>query len=61
MNYANVTTYPAYVDEVKPVVDAIKEQDDGFYRLEKTFHRTPNDKGRNDPMLFSYNLSLIHI
>ncbi len=55
MNYANVTTYPAYVDEVKPVVDAIKEQDDGFYRLEKTFHRTPNDKGRNDPMLFSYN------
>lgn len=55
MGYADAADYPSYVDEVKPAVDAVKEMDTGFYRLEKTFHRGLTDKGRNDPMLFSYN------
>ncbi|MBO5378332.1 MAG: YfhO family protein [Ruminiclostridium sp.] len=40
------STRPSYVDVVVPtreVVDEIKAKDDGFYRIEKEFHRTVND------------------
>lgn len=37
---------PSYVDVIVPTreaVDEIKASDDGFYRIEKTYHRTVND------------------
>ncbi len=40
------TTYSSYNDhlaELRPVVDQLNEYDDGFYRAEKTKHRTKND------------------
>lgn len=40
------STRPSYVDVIVPtreVVDEIKAKDDGFYRVEKTYHRTVND------------------
>ncbi len=36
----------SYVDDIpksRAVADEIKEMDDGFYRMEKTYHRTVND------------------
>ncbi len=46
----SVTDYAAYYEENKPVIDQIKAADSGFYRIEKTYSRTPND-----PMLLDYN------
>ena len=40
------STRPSYVDVIVPtreVVDEIKAEDEGFYRIEKTYHRTVND------------------
>ncbi|MBQ7834878.1 MAG: YfhO family protein [Ruminiclostridium sp.] len=40
------STRPSYVNVIVPtreVVDEIKAKDDGFYRIEKTYHRTVND------------------
>ncbi|MBR4112130.1 MAG: YfhO family protein [Ruminiclostridium sp.] len=40
------STRPSYVDVIVPtreVVDEIKAKDDGFYRIEKEYHRTVND------------------
>ncbi len=40
------STRPSYVDVIEPtreVVDEIKAEDDGFYRIEKSYHRTVND------------------
>jgi len=40
------STRPSYVDVIVPtreVVDEIKAEDDGFYRIEKEYHRTVND------------------
>ncbi len=40
------STRPSYVDVIVPtreVVDEIKANDDGFYRIEKEYHRTVND------------------
>ena len=40
------STRPSYVDVIEPtreVVDGIKAEDDGFYRIEKAYHRTVND------------------
>ncbi len=36
-------SYRTFIDRVQPVVDRIEEQDDSFYRMEKTFHRKTND------------------
>ena len=36
-------TYRSFIDRVQPVVDQIKEEDDSFYRMEKTLHRNTND------------------
>lgn len=38
--YANVTNHLA---NYRPIVNEIKESDPGFYRMEKTYHRTKND------------------
>lgn len=40
------STYSRYNDflkEVRPVVEHVQEQDDSFYRMEKTFYRSNND------------------
>ncbi len=40
------STRPSYVDVIVPtreVVDEIKAEDEGFYRIEKSYHRTVND------------------
>ena len=45
-----VHDYSAFYNANKPVIDRIQKEDNGFYRIEKTFSRTPND-----PMLLNYN------
>lgn len=42
--------YQTFHQQVSPAVDYVKNRDDGFYRMEKTFWRD-----MNDPMFFSYN------
>lgn len=58
--FCDSNEYYEYTDRVSAAVDAVKEYDDGFYRMEKTFlrnfvNRTWNEIDRNDPMHFSYN------
>ena len=45
-----VQDYSTYYNTNKPVIDRIMKEDNGFYRIEKTYSRTPND-----PMLLNYN------
>ncbi|MBQ6509158.1 MAG: YfhO family protein [Flexilinea sp.] len=45
-----VSDYAAYYAENQPVIDKIRNDDVSFYRVEKTYSRTPND-----PMLLGYN------
>ena len=46
----NARDFYYYVDSVEPGILAAKQQEEGFYRIEKTFF-----KDQNDPMLFSYS------
>jgi len=48
--FLDLAEYQNYVDEVGAVIDDVKSQDDGFYRMEKYFRRT-----HNDAMQFQYN------
>lgn len=41
--YSNRDTYLDVIPETREVVDAVYAQDDDFYRMEKTYHRTVND------------------
>ena len=43
VSYSSRTSYRSFIDALQPVVDGIKEADDGFYRMEKTDHRKTND------------------
>lgn len=45
-----VTDYIEYYEKNHPLFDWLEVMDDGFYRIEKSYSRTPND-----PMLFEYN------
>ena len=36
-------SYNDFMNRVSPLVDYVKEHDDGFYRMEKTIHRKTND------------------
>lgn len=49
ISYFSQKDFTSYIDQVKPVIDRVKAEDDGFYRMEKTFQRD-----QNDPMLLSY-------
>jgi uncharacterized membrane protein YfhO len=40
---SNRVGYRTFMDNVQPLVDAVKQSDDGFYRMEKSFHRKTND------------------
>lgn len=41
--YAKYDGYQGHLNELRPVVSAVEEYDNGFYRMEKTAHRTRND------------------
>ena len=41
--FTKYSSYQDFVDNLRPVVDDVKEYDDGFYRMEKLHHRQPND------------------
>lgn len=44
--------YTEYLNNVQPAIDAVKEMDDSFYRMEKDF--SFNGCYENEPMLFDY-------
>ena len=44
-----ISKFTNYYDNVSPVIEYVKETDDGFYRIEKDFYRD-----KNDSMLFNY-------
>ncbi len=41
--YSTYTSYQQYFIDGRSVVDQVEDIDGGFYRMEKTFHRTVND------------------
>lgn len=41
--YSKRTGFRDFIDKYSPVVDKLKEDDPGFYRMEKTSHRKTND------------------
>ena len=41
--YSNYDTYKGYIETGRETVKKIEEQDNSFFRAEKTFHRTVND------------------
>ena len=43
ITYSNHDTYVDYIPKLRETVNEIKENDDGFYRIEKLFFRTVND------------------
>lgn len=43
LTYSNYDPYNNYFRTLRPVVEEIKENDDSFYRFEKTDHRKSND------------------
>lgn len=47
---AKMDEYNVFVQDIQPIIEDIKLSDEGFYRVEKTFHRS-----LNDPMLLDYN------
>lgn len=50
LSYTNFTNYQDIVKKMENPVEFIKQQDDTFYRMEKTFYRN-----QNDSMLLGYN------
>lgn len=42
--------YENYINETQSIIDAIQNNDQTFYRIDKLYRRT-----HNDPMMFSYN------
>ena len=43
VTYSNYSKYNNFMNSFVPIVDTVKEYDDGFYRMEKTYHRKTND------------------
>lgn len=41
--YSSRSSYADVIPKTRDVVDSVKEMDSGFYRMEKTYHRTVND------------------
>ena len=48
LSYVSNSEFLEYRREFAPVIDHIKEKDDGFYRVEKTFLRSKNDSFQFD-------------
>lgn len=43
VNYSSYSSYNDFFDKITPVVSMVQENDDSFYRMEKTHHRKTND------------------
>ena len=43
VSFTTYTSYNNHLAELRPVVNAVKEHDSSFYRMEKVRHRTKND------------------
>ncbi len=43
VGYTSYSTYNDFLDTTRPIVEAVQESDDSFYRMEKTFFRKTND------------------
>ncbi len=43
VTYSNYSKYNNAMNSLVPIVDTVKEYDEGFYRMEKTYHRKTND------------------
>ena len=43
VTYSNYSKYNNFLNSFVPIVDTVEEYDDGFYRMEKTYHRKTND------------------
>lgn len=41
--YAKYDGYQGQLNELRPIISQVTQQDDGFYRMEKTYHRTKNE------------------
>ncbi len=50
IRHHSADSYKSYIYTVEDKIDSIKETDEGFFRVEKTFSRTANDS-----MQFAYN------
>ena len=48
--YTDYTAYKEFLREAEPAVEYVKNTDDSFYRMEKTFYRN-----ESDPMMLDYN------
>ena len=48
--YSSRTSYQSFRERVSPIVEKVQDEDDSFYRMEKTVHRKTND-----PYLFDMN------
>ena len=40
---SSYNSYHTFIDNVRPIIEEVEEQDDSFYRMEKTFHKKVND------------------
>lgn len=49
-SYAKVEDYGAYLDKTSPLINEIKKQDSGLYRINSTY-----EYSKNDAMLFGFN------
>ena len=41
--YSSRSSYLDFMNKYQPIVDIVRENDDSFYRMEKTYHRKTND------------------
>ena len=41
--YSSRSSYLDFMNKYQPIVDMVRENDDSFYRMEKTYHRKTND------------------
>ena len=55
--FADRDTYVEDISETRKVVQQVYEQDKGFYRMEKTFHRRVNDPMATEMYGFSHSTS----
>ena len=44
VTYSKYSRYNNFLDTFLPIAETIQENDDGFYRTEKTYHRKTNDR-----------------
>lgn len=55
--YSDRDSYTKEIPQTRSIVNQVKAQDDGFYRMEKTYHRTVNDPMATGLYGFSHSTS----